>query len=143
MAFVARTGLASPDQMSYFCGSRGRQHGHCCWVRRPINLSCLLALELLPARLAQLVTLSVWQRAAEGTLFPWARQGHSCPKSTVWQQARMRGCLWDLSIPLCTQTGTAKASFPPRQAEAASTGAHPHPPRGQDGSSSLAKLTLA
>lgn len=41
----------------------------------------------------------------------------------------MRGHLWDLSIPLCTQPGTAKASFPPGQAGAASTRAHP--PRGQ------------
>lgn len=36
--------------MSYFCGSGGRLHGHSCWGRQPINLSCLLAVELLPAQ---------------------------------------------------------------------------------------------
>lgn len=40
MAFAARTGLASSDRMSYFCGSRGWLRGRSSWGQRPINLSC-------------------------------------------------------------------------------------------------------
>lgn len=85
MAFTARTGLASPDRMSYF-----RSDELFLWQRRaaawPFLLGTATYKSLLPAGRrvpacpAWLVTLSPWRGAAAGSPFPWARQGRAHPK---------------------------------------------------------------
>lgn len=94
-----------------------------------------------PACLPQLVTLSRWQSAPAGSPFPWARQGHSCPKWAVWQQTRMRGCLGICPFPFTHSLAQQKRFFPLDKLKQQVPGHIHHV--GRDGSSSLAKLTLA
>lgn len=139
IAFAARTGLASPDPMSYFCGSGGRLHGCSCWGHRPINLPCLLA-HTAPADLARLMPHclshgSWWQGTVEGVPSP-------CPSRAGGSHRKASGVFGGLSVgsifPVAQQS---EFGFSWRRGKAASAGARA--PRGQGWQLAPAKLTPA